>query len=681
MKKQRKRYLALFLALGTGYNAVGQTTSEKGLQKELNSIKQEMIAISPGKFYMGSDGKGKNFDEAPAHVVHITKPFKISATEITNAQYEQFDPSHKQYRGKKGLSKGDNEAVIFVSYDDALAFCKWLSEKEGKNYRLPTEAEWEYACRAGTLSGFSMAGKLPKEFYKVQAFNRDPKPVSLQVAQFPPNQWGLYDMHGNVEEWCYDWYGPYTAEEKQDPVGRISGEFRVTRGGSHNTPPEFLRSANRMAMIPEDKNWMVGFRIVEGELPATKPLPVEEQKAYAINVKQEEFKWQTPKQEALFMEPIYYIKEPSCENKTPFYLHNHCPAITWCPNGDLLAIWFSTDDESGREMVILASRLRAGNKEWDEPSEFFRVPDRNVTGSSLFFDGKGTIFHTNGVEVAGGWKNLAVISRISTDNGVTWSKPQLVNAEHDMQNQVIAGMFSTKEGWLVQAADAHPGQSGGTAIHISKDNGKSWQKPSAIVENPVYKAGEKGPLIAGIHAGVVQLKNGDLMALGRNNDIEGGEKYPGLRMPISISKDMGKSWTYSASEFLPIYAGQRLVLKRLNEGAILLVSFTHHPREKEAERRGLVFKNKQGKSYKGYGMFAAVSFDEGKTWSVKKLLTDGKHRYLNGGGWTGLFETSELNAEPMGYLAATQTPDNMIHLISSNIHYRFNLAWIMENAD
>ncbi len=645
------------------------------LQKSTNSLRMEMVNIPSGRFYMGSDGRGKNFDEAPAHVVQITKPFKISATEVTNAQYEQFDPQHKSYRGKKGLSKADDEAVIFVSYEDALAFCKWLSKKEGKNYRLPMEAEWEYACRAGTLSGFSMAGKMPKELYKVQEFNRDPKPVSLQVAQFEPNTWGLYDMHGNVEEWCADWYGPYQAKEQRDPVGAVSGNYRVTRGGSHNTPPEFLRSANRLAMIPEDKNWVVGFRIVEGEMPTTAALPNAGPSAYVINVAQHTFEWSQSSKEPLFMEPIYYIREPSPTNKTPFYLHNHCPAITWCTNGDLLAIWFSTDDESGREMTILASRLRAGKNEWDEPSEFLRIPDRNLTGSSLFHDGKGTIIHTNGVEVAGGWKNLAMINRISTDNGATWSEPKFINADHEMQNQVIAGMFKTKEGWLIQAADAHPGQAGGTAIHISKDNGKTWEKPSKIIQNPTFKEGTDGELIAGIHAGVVQLKNGNLMALGRNNDLEAKDNM-GLRMPMSISKDMGKSWTYTPTEFLPIYSGQRLILRRLNEGALLLISFTHHPREKNEQRRGMMFKDITGNEYKGYGMFAAVSFDEGKTWSTKKLLTDGKDRYMDGGGWTGFFEMTKNNAEPMGYLAATQTPDNVIHLISSKIHYRFNLAWL-----
>lgn len=665
-RKMLYGFVAIFISSLTNVNAQKGTT---------NSLNMNMVSIPTGKFYMGSDGKGKNFDEAPAHVVYITNPFKISATEVTNAQYEQFDPSHKKYRGKKGLSKEDNEAVIFVSYEDALAFCKWLSAKEGKTYRLPTEAEWEYACRAGTLSGFSMAGKMPKELYKVQEFNRDPKPVSLQVGQFDPNAWGLFDMHGNVEEWCADWYGPYEAKEQKDPVGAISGSFRVVRGGSHNTPPEFLRSANRLAAMPQDKNWMIGFRVVEGAAPTTAPSPIATPSAYAVNVPQNNFKWLQPQKEPLFMEPIYYVKDPSPTSKTPFYLHNHCPAITWCANGDLLAIWFSTDDESGREMVILASRLRAGKTEWDEPSEFLRIPDRNLTGSSLFHDGEGTIIHTNGVEVAGGWKNLALISRISTNNGATWTEPKFVNADHEMQNQVIAGMFRTKEGWLVQPADAHPGQSGGTAIHISKDNGKTWEKPSPIINNAKFKEGEPGELIAGIHAGVVQLKNGDLMALGRSNDLQGKE---GLRMPMSISKDIGKSWNYTPTEFLPIYAGQRLILRRLNEGALLLISFTHHPREKNVDRKGLMFKDADGKEYKGYGMFAAVSFDEGKTWSNKKLLTDGKERYMDGGGWTGFFEMRKDNAEPLGYLAATQTPDNMIHLISSKIHYRFNLAWLMK---
>ena len=93
--------------------------------------------------------------------------------------------------------------------------------------------------------------------------------VPLHVGKTPPNAWGLYDMHGNVEEWCLDWYGPYTACDQADPVGRVDGDFRVTRGGSHSTTLEFLRSANRAGTLPDDKSWLIGFRVVQGELPAT----------------------------------------------------------------------------------------------------------------------------------------------------------------------------------------------------------------------------------------------------------------------------------------------------------------------------------------------------------------------------------------------------------------------------
>ena len=644
--------------------------------QETNSLGMQFTRIPAGSFHMGSHGLGEDYDEAPIHPVTITNPFLMGATEVTNAQYERFDPSHKNLRGKYGLSKEDDEAVIFVNYHEAKAFCDWLSEKEGKTYRLPTEAEWEYACRAGSYWNFWMDDGLHGVYHKNQqnVWGTD-STISLQVGKTPANPFGLHDMHGNVEEWCSDWYGPYEALPQTDPVGRADGLYKVTRGGSHSTPERFLRSANRMAMIPEDKHWLTGFRVVQADIPKTQPLPVAGPTPQE-NISQQKHTWDAPLKTPFFGEPLVYVKTPECSSGVPFYKHNHCPAITWCDNGDLLAIWFTCDEESGREMVILESRLKKGSTEWSEPHEFFKVPDRNMTGSSLL-NNKGTLVHINGVEAAGTWETLAMVMRTSTDNGATWSRPRIIAPEHARRHQVIAGSFRTKDGWLVQAADATPRSNGGTALHISKDNGLTWEDMGKT--NPgKFEAGASGGTIAGIHAGVVQLSDGRFMAFGRGDGIV--DKDGLERMPMSLSEDNGRTWTYSASEFPPIDGGQRLVLMRLQEGPVLLVSFTNHPFRLKNGLNGMTFKDKDGKEYTGYGMYAALSFDDGKTWPVKKLLTDGKERFMDGGAWTGFFEMDGNHAEPRGYLAGTQSPDGMIHLVSSRNHYRFNLPWLVKDT-
>lgn len=633
-----------------------------------------MVEIPSGSFYMGSDGLGMDYDEAPIHKVVFSHPFRMGITEVTNKQYEAFDPEHKKMRGKNGLSVEDDEAVTNVSYHDAIAFCKWLSHKEGKNYRLPTEAEWEYACRAGSYTLFSTGDDLPVIYHRNQKVARDFSYVSLKVAQTPPNAFGLYGMHGNVEEWCLDWYAPYLEKTQTNPSGPSHGEFRVTRGGSHHTPTKYLRSANRLAMIPEDKHSQTGFRIVEASYPLNiyevdEPKPLNQ-----AFISQQDKVWDSQVLTPFFLPPIPYVIPPACDSKIPFYSHNHQPALTWCDNGDLLCVWFSSNNENGREMVVLGSRLRADRNEWEKASLFFKVPDRNMTGSALYNDGQGTLYHLNGVEASGDWQNLAMILRTSQDNGATWSSPSLIAPEHAKRHQVIAGTIKTREGWLIQACDAGPGSHDGAAIHISKDKGKTWHDPWDGTSLPDFKEGNSGSTIAGIHAGIVQLEDGRLLALGRGNSIR--DKEGKDRMPMSISNDMGKSWNYSATSLPPIDGGQRLVLMKLREGPLLLVSFTDHPLRTPIEERGMLFKNKDGKEYIGYGMYAALSYDEGKTWPVRKLITDGVYRFLNGGAWTGFFEMDEFRAEPRGYLAGTQPPDNLIHIVSSRLHYRFNLSWI-----
>ncbi len=245
-----------------------------------NSLNMHMVRIQPGSFNMGSR-HGGDFDEQPVHRVIITQPFAMSATEVTNQQYEQFDKGHRALRGKLGFSKGDDEAAVFIDWHQAVAFCTWLSKREGKTYRLPTEAEWEFACRAGTTTSYWTGDSLPKAFQKNVCNSWFPAPgrsssaevVSLTVAGTPPNSWGLYDMHGNVEEWCTDWYGPYVATLQTDPVGRAAGDFRVTRGGSHSTLLAYLRSANRSGMLPDDKTWLAGFWPLDGAITSTITCP------------------------------------------------------------------------------------------------------------------------------------------------------------------------------------------------------------------------------------------------------------------------------------------------------------------------------------------------------------------------------------------------------------------------
>jgi len=618
----------------------------------VNSIGLKMVRIEPGSFMMGQ--QGGDWDEQPLHKVNLTRPFYIGATEVTNAQYEMFDLSHRKLRGRWGLSNADDEAVVFISWHDAAAFCKWLSEKEGKSYRLPTEAEWEYACRAGTTTPFYTGDQWPAEFHKKQERQQQPKPVSLQVAQTVPNPWGLYDMHGNVEEWCLDWYGPYVEGQQTDPAGRVDGDFKVTRGGSHNTKVHFLRSANRQGALPDDKHWLIGFRVVLGEMPASKPIPAVKPPLWARSVSQEKYDWSDGPNpnKPYFSGPQPYVKVPPKSNGPMFSRHNHDPALTWCDNGDLLAIWYSCNSERGRELCVLASRLRPwaqgrGAEQWEPASPFWDAPDRNDHAPALLNNGQGTLYHFNGLSAGASYrKNLALIMRTSKDNGVTWSKARLINPVRGISNQPVASAICTKEGYLVVPSDWPWHEDGrATALWISRDNGQTWTTT--------------GGRIAGIHAAVTQLGDGRLIALGRDSNING-------RMPKSISEDMGKTWTYQASRFPPIGGGQRAVLLRLKEGPLFFASFGEDmPMTDAAGRYG-----------KFNGLFGAVSFDEGRHWPIRKLVTPGgparKARAMDNREFT----MGPTSAEPKGYMTGIQTPDGVIHLISSRNHYAFNLAWL-----
>ncbi len=633
----------------------------------------EMVTIPAGSFTMGSADGGVFADEAPRHRVTFTKPFGMSAGEITNAQYEQFFPRHRALRGlDAGISTADDDAVVNVTYDQALAYCRALSAVTGRRFRLPTEAEWEYACRAGSSTPYWTGDTLPASEQRHQTIARDYAPADLRADGFAPNPWGLRGMHGGVEEWCLDWYGGYTDSPATNPGGPKEGLYRVTRGGSHHTPVKYLASSRRMAMIPTDSHSLTGFRIVETDVEPV-PSGVSAITAADSTVVKARMVWRNSA-EPFFSEPIPFVIQPEKGSGTPFYGHNHQPAVTWCENGDLLAIWFTAEAENGREMAVLQSRLHPGASEWTPARLFFKVPGRNMTGSSLLTDRVGNLWHFNGVEAAGDWQNLALALRVSPDNGATWSEPRLIEPRHTRRHQAIAGPIVLRDGTMVQLCDAGPGSHDGTSIHLSADGGQTWNDPWDGAPLPKFGRDTTGTTIAGIHAGIVELADGTLMALGRGNSIKNADGR--RRMPVSTSSDRGKTWHYAASEFPPIDGGQRLVLMRLREGPILLVAFTDHPERTPEAERGMTFTRADGSTFTGRGMYAAVSYDDGRTWPVRKLLTDGQSRRLSGGAWTGEFTMDETHAEPLGYLAATQTPDGTIHLLSSGLHYRFNLPWL-----
>lgn len=623
-----------------------------------NSLGMKFIRLSPGTFAMGQ-AVGGDWDERPVHQVTLSRPFYFGATEVTNEQYERFDPAHRRLRGKLGFSTTDDEAVVFVSWHEAAAFCDWLSRKEGRPYRLPTEAEWEYACRAGTTTLYSTGDTLPVSFHKnvkeswfpARGLTDKSEVVALNVGRTPPNPWGLFDLHGNVEEWCADWYGPYVAQRQTDPVGYADGEFKVTRGGSHSTKLFYLRSANRSGTLPEDRSWLIGFRVALGPPPDTKPLPPPPRPLNQREIRphrRADVRRGPDPTKPYFRGPVPYVKIPPGSTGPLFSEHNHDPALVECPNGDLLAVWYTCRSEPGRELGIAASRLRLGASDWDPASPFWDTPDRNDHAPALWVDEHGTLYHFNGLAAAGTWGSLAAILRTSTDSGATWSKARFIMPEHGLRHMPVETVFRCRDGALLLPCDAVTGGTGGTSIHLSYDEGKTWTDP--------------GGLILGIHAAVVQLRTGQLYALGRGDRING-------KMPQSLSADGGKTWRYSASPFPPLGGGQRAVLLRLHEGPILLCSF--------ADRISLT--GTGGRRWTGSGLFAALSFDEGKTWQVQRLLVPPGVRSgkVDGGGNTGTFVLSPTSAEPRGYLSIHQGANGVIHLVSSRLYYAFNLAWLM----
>ncbi len=601
-----------------------------------NSLGMRMVPIPAGEFLMGcgegpprtqAQWEGRDFDEAPAHKVRIARALFLSAREVTNAQYERFDPAHKKLRGRGGVSRTDDEPVTFVAWADAAQFCRWLSKREGRSYRLPTEAEWEYACRAGTTTAYHTGERLGPEQANIGLSpDRKRKLRTLPVGSYPPNAWGLHDMHGNVAEWCQDWHGPYAAGEQADPVGRAGGWARVARGGSYNIPSwqgdnaRYCRSANRQGFLPEDANRVVGFRVALGPVPQTSPLPPAPAPAHQRNVRQGPAPRDGPDPKTPYFVNFTERKaNPTIPKDTwgpIFSAWNHDTALCVCPNGDVLAVWYTTKSESGRELALAASRLPAGSDRWQGACLFFDVPDVNDHAPALLCHGKRVYHFSN--QALSGWVDAAVIMRVSEDSGATWSAPRIIlprrrdrRNPHSLHMPVCA--FATRSGVLGLVLDAGGGRS---CLAVSKDGGESWR----LTEG----------LIAGIHAATAEPDDGRLIAFGRGPDP----------MPVSVSTDLGRTWQVRKTPFGPIGVGQKAAALRLASGALLLCGPDTHKPPRTGRR----------------GTFAALSDDGGKTWAHV--------RHLPGVG---------------GYLSAAQAPNGVIHVFGTRMTCAaFNERWLRE---
>jgi formylglycine-generating enzyme required for sulfatase activity len=614
------------------------------------------VEISAGSFLMGAgpaplpdsvtQGFGVmsirpergDFDELPAHLVHISKAFRMGITQVTPAEYRLFDPSYV-------ASDANSTYAAGVSWHQAMAYCAWLSKKTGKPWRLPTEAEWEYVSRAG---GKGIFGSL----------NEMPKPDTA-------NAFGLTNMNVGRPEWTMDWYAPYQPSEQTDPIGAVAGYTKAVRGGGLDfrhtvtkttpdlnvpaTAPYFSRSANRASMPPAyaSKSGNIGFRVVQAPPVTTTPNP-EQKFFFQTAVKQQSLLNDAPISGPDPTKPWYHVHElfPNLQSKSMtgvgwklglapgLGVNYHNSAIQVLPNGDLLAAYYNTPaNEDDPDQTILIMRRRAGNEEWDMPEPWPAFADAALAGPVIWND----TAHPGKLWIFWGFPRLIGAGPFcyatSTDNGVTWSQvifPNFPKPIGRYVSQPINSVVRAKDGTIYLPTDSTGKDADGngsiSAVWATKDEGKTWY--------------DTGGRTAGRHTTLVIAKNGDLLGFGgKNSNIEG-------RMPLARSSDGGKTWKKSKTPFDQLLSGERPSIIRLASGRLFFVADFNPRNEKHIHKDGA---------------YVAVSDDDGATWTIKRLPAD---------------------ILTVGYTTATQGADGVIHVVTSknkpDYEIELNEAWILD---
>ncbi len=623
----------------------------------VNSLGMKMIRVPAGSFRMGNDqatdpevlGQFRllthgDYDEQPVHEVRISHDFYMSETEVTARQFARF---RFDYQPEMGHAE---PYATGISWDDAVAFCEWLSRKEHKNYRLPAEAEWEYAARAGSSGYFSSGDRPP--------------------ASGEPNAWGLKNMHTDAAEWVLDWHGIYQPEPQVDPVGPRSGDARVVRGGgimgpdskeqTDGTLPYYRRSANRAGVAPEFRGRTnIGFRVVEAPMPSTPPTDPEPKfnQEFVKQSRKHVMEGPDPAKpwfRRRILLPIPPEDEPAdaivAAGLHPSILgHNHSAGLTVCPNGDVLAVFFSAStpsDEYRANTSFVATRLRYGSDEWDMPSRFYDFPDVNDQSALLWTD-RGTVYFFGG---GAGLTGVPFRWQTSGDSGATWSRihlPLLVPPLGGYWPQPITTALRAADGTIYVPTDAIGGES---MLWASRDEGRTWS--------------DTGGRTAGRHTTFAILKDGSILGIGgKNTNIDG-------YMPQAISRDGGRTWQVSKSPFPALSSNQRPVVLRLASGRLFFAADWQ-------SREG-----KKAAGITGHGAFVALSDDDGKTWKMKTLPGTLPHEAftLKCAGWSRYYHGEGT----LGYAAAAQASNGVIHLISSmnhpSLHWEMNEAWMLSGS-
>ncbi len=611
---------------------------------EPSSIGLEFITIPAGTFSMGS-GDG-DWDELPIHQVTFSHPYDISTSKVSLDQYQQFRKDHP-YSAPSG-------AVTGVSWHDAMDFCAWLSKKEGQPYRLPTEAEWEYACR---LNGGGPGDRTE-----------------------PSKAESLVGMCNEVPEWCLDWYGEYRDEPQTDPVGPDGGMARVVRGNKldddsrymlpHTQGTYYQRAANRAGMAPDFApresrtgfgQHRIGFRVVRAPMPETPALHrvVPFANLGVKQTTQNVAASQGPSSDKPYFRKRYLLPSPpeTIEGMheeqiaehirkmrvlglhPAFRGHNHSPALEVMPNGDLLMVIFSSWNEYEPGMSLMCTRLRYGSDEWDMPSYWLDMPDACDNTPLLWTEGDTVRCFFSNTRAIGGFPFNWITS---TDSGAAWSDvqyPLFTTEVGTHSRQPINTVVRDKQGNVYVPSD---GEGASSVLWRSSDNLQTWQ--------------DRGGRTGGRHTTITLLKDGmTLLGMGgKSSDING-------YMPKSISTDGGKTWEVSATQFPAYGSNQRPCVLRLRSGRMFFCGD---------------FQRIDGASPETIhqrGSFVALSDDDGETWHIKKLPGAQPHenRERHGG------------ADTLGYSVARQAPNGIIHLITTMnkpcLHFAMNEAWILSD--